>query len=194
MRITGGESKGIQLRVPIGRFIRPTTDRIREAIFNILENTDGYWGCVLDLYAGSGALGIEALSRGAEWVDFIDQNRKSCSAINHNLNRISYQDKAHVYCCSVSKAITFLDNCYNVIFMDPPYSDPSIDGLLTTLASSKILKQMSTIVVSHTKQLTLRSDYAGLHLIRQRSYGDSHISIYRQGGLSYDNSSLPRNL
>ncbi len=194
MRVTGGESKGVQLKVPIGRFIRPTTDRVREAVFTILENTDGYWGRVLDLYAGSGALGIEALSRGADWVDFVDQNRKSCSAIEHNLNKIRLQDKAHVYCCSVSKAIIFLDNCYDVIFMDPPYSDPSVDGLLVTLASSKLVKQISTVVVSHAQRFPLRSGYADLHLVRQRHYGDSHISIYQGGGLSNDNSSLPGNI
>jgi 16S rRNA (guanine966-N2)-methyltransferase len=179
MRVTGGEYKGAQLKVPIGRFIRPVTDRVREAIFTILVNTEGYWGRVLDLYAGSGALGIEALSRGAEWVDFVDQNRKSCSTIEYNLNKIKLQDKGHIYCCSVSKAITFLNNCYDVIFMDPPYSDPSLDGLLTNLASSTLLKQLSIVVVSHAQRFSLRADYAGLHLLREQHYGDSHISIYQ---------------
>jgi len=180
MRVTGGESKGVQLKVPAGRFIRPVTDRVREAIFAILENTDGDWGRVLDLYAGSGALGIEALSRGAEWADFVDQNRKSCSAIKYNLSKIKLQDKGHVYCCSVSKAITFLDDCYDVIFMDPPYSDSSLDGLLTTLAGSTLLKQLTTVIVSHAQRFPLKSDYSGLHLLRQQRYGDSHISIYQE--------------
>ena len=115
MRITGGESRGIHLKVPVGRFIRPTTDRVREAIFAMLGSISSCGGRILDLYAGSGALGIEALSRGANWVDFVDQNRKSCDVIEYNLKKIRLQDKAHIYCCSVSQAMIFLDNNYHDI-------------------------------------------------------------------------------
>ena len=180
MRITGGESRGIQLKVPVGRFIRPTTDRVREAIFAMLGNISSCGGRILDLYAGSGALGIEALSRGASWVDFVDQNRKSCNVIEYNLKKIRLQDKAHIYCCSVSHAMIFLDNNYDVVFLDPPYSYPSIDDLLLTLSSMKILREMSTVVVSHANRFSLKSDYSGLHLAKQRRYGDSYISIYQR--------------
>lgn len=180
MRITGGESKGIQLKVPVGRFIRPTTDRVREAIFAMLGNITSCGGRVLDLYAGSGALGIEALSRGADWVDFVDQNRKSCNVIEYNLKKIRLQDKTHVYCCSVNQAMIFLDKNYDVVFLDPPYSYSTTDDLLLTLSSMKILKEMSTVVISHANRFPLQSDYSGLQLAKQRRYGDSYISIYQR--------------
>jgi len=180
MRITGGESRGIQLKVPIGRFVRPTTDRVREAIFAVLGSFNDSGVRVLDLYAGSGALGIETLSRGAGWVDFVDQNKKSCNAIEYNLKKIRLQDQAHVYCCSVSQAMTFLDNSYDVVFLDPPYSYSSTDDLLLTLSGMKVLRELSTVVVSHANRFPLKSDYTGLKLVKQRHYGDSYITIYQK--------------
>jgi len=180
MRITGGESRGIQLKVPIGRFVRPTTDRVREAVFAMLGGISDCGGRILDLYAGSGALGIEALSRGAKWVDFVDQNRKSCNVIEYNLKKIRLQDRAHIYCRSVNHAMIFLNNNYDVVFLDPPYSYSSTDDLLLTLSSNKILKQMSTVVVSHANRFLLKSDYPDLHLVKQRRYGDSYVSIYQR--------------
>ena len=180
MRITGGELTGIQLKVPVGKFIRPTTDRVREAVFAMLGNISDREGRVLDLYAGTGALGIEALSRGADWVDFVDQNRKSCNIIEINLNRIKLQDRAHVYCCSVNHAMIFLDSKYDVVFLDPPYAYSSTDDLLLSLSSTKILKKMSTVVVSHANRFSLKSDYSDLHLTKQRRYGDSYIFIYQR--------------
>lgn len=180
MRITGGESRGIQLKVPIGRFVRPTTDRVREAIFAILGSFNDSGVRVLDLYAGSGALGIEALSRGADWVDFVDQNKKSCNAIEYNLKKIRLQDQAHVYCCSVSQAMIFLDNNYDVVFLDPPYSYSSTDDLLLTLSGTKVLRELSTVVVSHGNRFPLKTDYSSLKLVKQRRYGDSYITIYQK--------------
>jgi len=180
MRITGGELRGIQLKVPAGRVVRPTTDRIREAVFAMLGNISDCGGRILDLYAGSGALGIEALSRGAKWVDFIDQNRKSCNVIEYNLQKSRLQDRAHIYCCSVNHAMIFLDSNYDIVFLDPPYSYSSTDDLLLTLSGNKILRQMSTVVVSHANRFLLKSDFSDLHLVKQRRYGDSYISIYQR--------------
>ena len=180
MRITGGEYRGVQLKVPVGRFVRPTTDRVREAIFTILGDFNDSGIRVLDLYAGSGALGIEALSRGADWVDFVDQNRKSCNAIEYNLKKTRLQDQAHIYCCSVSRAMIFLDNNYDIVFMDPPYSYSSTDNLLLTLSRTKVLRELSTVVVSHGNRFPLKSGYASLKLVKERRYGDSYITIYQK--------------
>lgn len=182
MRVTGGKAKGTQLKVPQGRFIRPTTNLTKQAIFSILENTATSWRRVLDLYAGSGALGIEALSRKAEWVDFVDQRRKCCDIIKYNLEKSRFLNKAHIYCCSISKALAFLSDNYDIILMDPPYSDSSISNLLATLANSKLIGGNSTIVVCHGNRFPLSSDYAGMHLVRQRHYGDTFISIYQREG------------
>ncbi|MDZ7375055.1 MAG: 16S rRNA (guanine(966)-N(2))-methyltransferase RsmD [candidate division KSB1 bacterium] len=178
MRITGGIAKGQQLKVPKTQLVRPTTDRVRGAIFSILTSLVCRLSHVLDLYAGSGALGIEALSRNAEWVDFVEQKPRCCAAIKRNLERSGFSHKAHVYCCTVAKALTFLDNKYDVIFADPPYSDKSINTLLTQLANSRVINDNSLVVISHASRTLLEQHYNGLALIKERRYGDTCISIY----------------
>lgn len=180
MRVSAGKLKGSGLKVPKGNLTRPTTDLVRQAIFSILENAATSWYRALDLYAGSGALGIEALSRKAEWVDFVDQSKKCCDVIKHNLEKTGLLHKAHIYCCSVNKAIAFLSDNYDLVLMDPPYSDPSVGDVLTTLARSKLVKQDSIVVVCHANRFPLNPMYDGLCLIKQRHYGDTFISIYQE--------------
>ncbi len=182
MRIIAGEAKGHQLKVPKGTTVRPATDLVRGAIFSILETIASDWAQVLDLFAGSGSLGIEALSRGAGWVDFVDRERRCCAIIKQNLEKTKFENRAHVYCCSVSKAISFLDKEYNIILMDPPYSDSSIGSLVTQLATSKLVGTGSTVVVTHSNHFPLSSTYATLNLIKERRHGDSCIAIYQKGG------------
>ena len=181
MRITGGKVKGAQLKTLPSHSIRPTTSVVREAIFSILDNMTIDWRRVLDLYAGSGALGIEALSRRAEWVDFVDNRKSCCDIIRTNLKKIGALHQTHIYCCSVSKAIAFLNNNYDIIFIDPPYSDPSANNLLTNLANSNLLGENSAIVLCHANRFPLNSTYDSLHLIKQRRYGDTFIFIYQRG-------------
>jgi 16S rRNA (guanine(966)-N(2))-methyltransferase RsmD len=180
MRVTGGKVKGTRLKTLPKHSIRPTTSVVRQAIFSLLENSPTNWYQVLDLYAGSGALGIEALSRRAEWVDFVDHRKSCCDLIKSNLEKIGELHRAHVYCCRVNKALTFLNNSYDIIFIDPPYSDPSSNNLLINLAKSKLLKENSTIVLCHANRFPLSSDYDGLRLVKQRRYGDTFISIYQK--------------
>ena len=182
MRITGGIAKGQQLKVPKGRLIRPTTDRTREAIFSMLASLTANWSRGLDLFAGSGALGIEALSRNAEWVDFVDQEYRCCAIIKQNLNKTGFLGKAHVYCCSVSKALTFLENKYDVIFVDPPYAGASLNRLLVQLASSALIGDNSLVVISHSSRLPLQNNHDGLTLVREKRYGDTRITIFEKTG------------
>jgi len=180
MRITGGTVKGQQLRLPRHTSVRPTTDRTREAIFSILTSLTTHWSRGLDLYAGSGALGIEALSRHTEWVDFVDQAPRCCAIIKQNLDKVGFSQRAHVYCCSVAKALTFLTDKYDIIFVDPPYSDPSINAMVTQLANSGLVSGESLVVVSHASRYPLQSRYDGLSLAKERQYGDTCISIYHK--------------
>ena len=180
MRVTGGKVKGTHLKTLPRHSIRPTTSVVKQAIFSILENSTTDWRQVLDLYAGSGALGIEALSRRAEWVDFVDYRKSCCDIIRTNLDKIGELHRAHIYCCGVSKALAFLNSSYDIIFIDPPYSDPSTNNLLINLAKSKLLGENSTIVLCHANRFPLDSDYDGLHLVKQRRYGDTFIFIYQK--------------
>jgi len=183
MRITGGTAKGQQLKVPKNGPVRPTTDRVREAVFSMLapRTSGGFRG--LDLYAGTGALGIEALSRDAEWVDFVEKEPRCCAIIKQNLQKVGFSQKSHVYCCSVAKALTFLEDKYDVIFMDPPYADTSINQTATQLALSKIVSTESVVVISHASRAPLLDSYDGLSRIKEKQYGDTSISIYHKQGL-----------
>ena len=182
MRVIAGEAKGHHLKAPKGVTTRPATDLVRGAIFSILETTTSNWERVLDLFAGSGALGIEALSRGAGWVDFVDRKPRCCDIIRQNLEKTKLAAQARVYCCTVAKAISFLDKEYNIIIMDPPYSDTSIGGLVANLATSKLVGEGSTVVVTHSPRLPLNSIYTPLNLIKEHRHGDSCIAVYQKEG------------
>jgi|TARA_B100000315_G_C14374072_1_gene494355 16S rRNA (guanine(966)-N(2))-methyltransferase RsmD len=180
MRVIAGKAKGHQLKVPKRTNTRPATDLVRGAIFSILENITSDWAQVLDLFSGSGALGIEALSRGAGWVDFVEQNSRCCGIIRQNLEKTKLAAKAHLYCCSVAKALSFLDKEYSIILMDPPYSDPSISNIVTRLATSKLVGTSSILVVTHSSRLPLNATYPPLNLIKEHRHGDSCIAVYQK--------------
>jgi len=180
MRVIAGKAKGHHLKVPGGTTTRPATDLVRGAIFSILETSAVGWGQVLDLFSGSGALGIEALSRGAGWVDFVEQKPRCCGIIKENLEKTKLEAQAHIYCCSVAKALSFLDKEYDIILMDPPYSDTSIGSLVTQLAMSRLVGANSTLVVTHSPHLPLKPAYAALKLVKEHRHGDSCIAIYRK--------------
>ena len=180
MRIAGGKAKGQLLKVPKSSSLRPTTELVREALFSILESLASNWSLVLDLYAGSGALGIEALSRGADWADFVEQNPRCCVIIKENLKRTGFTSQAHVYCFSVNKALSILDKEYNLIFLDPPYSDPFPATFLESLATSKLVGVDSIIVVEHSSRFPPISKVGSFSLTKNRQYGDTSISIYQK--------------
>ena len=180
MRVIAGKAKGHQLKAPKRAATRPATDLVRGAIFSILETTTNDWAQVLDLFAGSGALGIEALSRGVGWVDFVEHEQRCCDIIRQNLEKTKLDAQAHIYCCSVAKALSFLDKEYNIILMDPPYSDSSIGNVVTQLATSKLVGANSIVVVTHSPHFPLNQTYATLNLVKEHRHGDSCIAVYRK--------------
>jgi len=180
MRVTGGIAKGQQLKTPKNRAVRPTTDKVREAIFSVLSSISGNWSRCLDLFAGSGALGIEALSRNGTWADFVDRERECCAVIKENLARTGLLQKAHIYCCSVSKALSFLEDKYDVIFLDPPYADKSLETIIKQIAGSRIISKDSIIVISHASRKPLQQRYDGLSMLKEKRYGDTCISVFHK--------------
>lgn len=180
MRITGGSARGQIIKTLPGLTVRPTSDKVREAIFNILAPLAASWDRGLDLFAGSGALGIEALSRQVLWMDFVDQSGKCCQVIKQNLRKTGFMDKAHVYCCSVSKSLNFLCDTYDLIFLDPPYADTSLGTLVYNIGNSKLISEDSIVLVSHATRSALDKQYASLSKIKEKRYGDTCISIYQK--------------
>jgi 16S rRNA (guanine966-N2)-methyltransferase len=181
MRIIAGSAKGCVLKSPKGTGTRPATELVRGAIFSILSSAASDWTRVLDLFSGSGALGIEALSRGAGWVDFVEHRPACCAIIKQNLEKTKLGEWAHVYCCSVTKAISFLDEGYTIILVDPPYADPSIGRIIEQLANSKLVSESTMVVVTHSPHRQLEPGYSSLGLIKEHRHGDSIIALYRKG-------------
>jgi len=181
MRIITGKARGHRLKFPRGTTTRPATDLVRGAIFSILENLAADWRAVLDLYSGSGALGIEALSRGAGNVDFVERDPRCCAIIKENLEKTKLAAQGRVYCCPVARAVDFLDKEYGIILVDPPYADLSIDNLLEKVAGSSLVGPQTVVVVTHSSRRTLAERYAQLALSREYRHGDSCIAIYRKG-------------
>jgi len=180
MRVIAGSAKGHRLKFPRGTTTRPATDLVRGAVFSILENMAEDWSRVLDLFSGSGAMGIEALSRGAGWVDLVESEPRCCGIIRENLEKTGLAAFARVNCCSVARALSFLDKEYNVILMDPPYSNPSISDLLTQLAESPLVGVATTVVATHSPHRPLNDTCGSLRMVKEHRHGDSCISIYRK--------------
>ena len=179
MRVIAGKAKGHRLKSPPGSRTRPTSDMVREAIFDLLRGVIGEGCRVLDLYAGTGALGIEGLSRGAEWADFVEQAPGLCALIRENLRLTGFSEKARVYCLKVETALKVLRESYGVIFLDPPYGDSSLGTVMEKLALSPLVGTETTVVVEHSPRQGLEPVYAQLHRVMSRRHGDSMISIYR---------------
>jgi 16S rRNA (guanine966-N2)-methyltransferase len=180
MRVIAGSAKGHRLKAPKRTATRPATDLVKGAIFSILENLADNWENVLDLYSGSGGLGIEALSRGAGWVDFVDHAPQCCAIIKENLEKTKLSEFARVHCCDVNKAINFLDKEYDIILVDPPYPDTSIGDTITRLAGTKLLQLDTTVVVTHSPHQPLSEQYLSLTMTKEHRHGDSCISVYRK--------------
>jgi len=182
MRVVGGKAKGRRLQGTVSPGARPTTERVRSAIFNILTPDTFQDGRVLDLYAGSGSLGIEALSRGAAWADFLEENRRQCDVIHANLANAGFGNQAKVYCTEVEKGLPGLDGPYRLVMLDPPYRFLELTRVLETIGSMRgMVEDEGTVVVGHSRHLELQSVFGDLHLFSHRRYGDNVVEFYNKG-------------
>jgi 16S rRNA (guanine966-N2)-methyltransferase len=181
MRITGGQLRGRILLGPRGLRIRPTADRVREAVFNILgQDLLGYH--VLDLFSGTGSLGLEALSRGAAYAVFIDNLQESIDLIKKNVERCGHRRSSRILMRDLTKGIpwghAFLEKRFDLVFLDPPYSRDIAPTLVAEIASEESLSAMARVVIETGKTTDLPLSLSGLSRVHTRIYGDTKISIY----------------
>lgn len=179
--MTGGTCRGRPLLVPKTGATRPTSDLLRGVIFNLLEREAETWERVLDLYAGSGALGIEALSRGAGHATFVERHPEACRTIAENLRRLGLTDRATVRCQAVRSALATLTDPYSIIFLDPPYADPDVDAVLAELAGSPVVGPETVIVLEHSRQRDPAPAPPRLRRVTLRCHGDTCVSLFRRG-------------
>lgn len=184
MRIIAGKAKGRRLKGPPQRrgSLRPTSDLVRGAIFSALASLGALDppGRVLDLYAGSGALGIEALSRGAIACDFVEQNPAACAIIRQNLQATGFQEQGQVYCASVERALDLVEGVYTLVLADPPYADTSALAALERLALSGLVREGRTVLaLEHSSRQQPPERIGWWRLLNCRRHGDSAFSLYR---------------
>jgi len=179
MRVISGTSKGRKLATPKNFSLRPTSDRVKESIFNILRGRiEGRM--VLDLFAGTGSLGIEALSRGAKKVTFVEKGRDALKLIRRNLAQLGLEERSGVLPIEASRAIRILKQSgktFDLIFMDPPYEKGLIEKTLTKLNFHPIYRRDSILVIEHHRRELLSHAIHGWNLIRQRQMGETVISF-----------------
>ena len=194
MRVGGGEARGRRLKGAVVPGVRPTTERVRAAIFNILDIDQYRDRRVLDLFAGSGSLGIEALSRGAAWADFVERDRRQCTVVRDNLSSLGFDTVAQVRQADAIRALPVLTGDYSLVLLDPPYRMGAFHGVLEGIAGHPGLLTPDAIVVAgHSRQTELRSAYGILRRTTYRQYGDNAVSIYlnEPGSASGDSGGQP---
>lgn len=182
MRVVGGSAKGKPLAAARGKGLRPTSAKVRGAIFDVLENLAQDWDRVLDLYSGTGALGVEALSRGAGWADFVERDPTSCEIIRRNLSATGFSDRARVYCRSLPQALRELTGGYGIVLMDPPYEAGDVPRTLKGLVQLKLVDTGSVIMLEHAARRPVSAEVQGLKQVREYRYGDTSITIFELGG------------
>ena len=180
MRITGGAAKGIPLKAPGGASTRPTSDKVREALFSVLGESISD-ARVLDLFAGSGALGIEALSRGARYAVFVESSPAAIRTITANLETAGLSETAEIIRADFRAALRKIgkrDDSFDIVFLDPPYQAGLLEDTAGALARHNIVSLHSIIVVEHFKKTRPPGSISDIPLSRTRTYGQTCLSYY----------------
>jgi 16S rRNA (guanine966-N2)-methyltransferase len=177
MRVTGGIGRGQRLKVPAGSGVRPTSDKVKQALFNILGDRviDASF---LDLYAGAGGIGIEALSREAGSVVFVDSSRESLSVIKKNIEQTGFGERAQVVPAKAESYLKKQSGPYDIVFLDPPYAE-DMQPILDLIAGSGIVKTGGIVVAEHFKKQPSPEKVGDLVLYREARYGDTVLAFYK---------------
>ena len=181
MRVITGKARGVQLKTPDGMTTRPTTDRVKEALFSIIQ-FDIPTAQVLDLFGGTGQLGIEALSRGAKSAVFVDAGEPACRLIRENLKRTKLESDARIVRADY---LDYLKRCkekYDIIFLDPPYAEVFLENALKCITEIDILQTGGIIVTERPVGKELPWDFEGFTRSKDYKYGHTVLTIYRRNG------------
>ncbi|HJV35638.1 16S rRNA (guanine(966)-N(2))-methyltransferase RsmD [Geomonas sp.] len=182
MRVIAGEARGRTLIAPKSLRVRPTADRVKEALFSMLLSRLGELNDmrVLDLFAGTGNLGIEALSRGAEFAVFVDSHRESAEIIRKNLEITRYTDRARVVVQEAGNALKILargERPFHLVFLDPPYGEGHTEKVLELLSTSPLVDEGTTVVAEFSAKEEIPRSFGRLQESERRVYGDTAVSF-----------------
>ena len=179
MRVISGKARGVNLKTPEGMATRPTADRVKEAMFNIIQfELPG--AAVLDLFGGTGQLGIEALSRGAKNAVFVDEREDACRLIRENLKRTKLDSQGSVV---RSDYMAFLRTCrgkFNIVLLDPPYAEVFLENSLKMITEIDILQSGGIIVAERPLGKELLCDFPGFTRSKDYKYGKTLLTVFRK--------------
>lgn len=179
MRVITGTARGTVLKAPEGLQTRPTADRVKEAMFSIIQ-FDVPAARVLDLFGGSGQLGIEALSRGAKSAVFVDDNQKACDLIRENLRRTKLSEQGRVVRGDYQAYLCSCNEKFDIIFLDPPYAEVFLENSLIIISEIDILQTNGIIVAERPLGKDLLCDLPGFSRSRDYKYGNCVLTVYRK--------------
>ncbi len=182
MRVVAGKFKGRKLKTPRGLFVRPTSDRVKEALFSIV-GSEIRGANFLDLFAGTGSVGLEAFSRGAASVTFVEKDRIAVKILKQNLSIIENREDVKVLCSDVFRALKFLHShkkVYNFIFMDPPYASNLVFQVLKGIEKYNLLCRGGFIIVERGKEEEIeRHGDTEFRIINKKKYGSTFLMFYK---------------
>lgn len=179
MRVISGTARGIPLKALEGMTTRPTADRVKEALFSIIQfELPG--ARVLDLFGGSGQLGIEALSRGAKSAVFVDQSDKACGIIRENLKRTKFQSEALVVRGDYLQYLSHCKEQYEIILLDPPYAEDFLEKALNAIAEIDILQSGGIMIAERPVGKEIQQELPGFSRSRDYKYGNTLLALYRK--------------
>ncbi len=181
MRVITGKARGVALKTPEGLQTRPTTDRVKEALFSIIQ-FDLPGSAVLDLFAGTGQLGIEALSRGAKSAVFVDAADAPCKLVKENLRRTKLEQQARVVKGDYLSFLRSSRESFDIIFLDPPYAEVFLENALKCISEIDILRSGGIIVSERPLGKPLDCELLGLTRSKDYKYGKTLITLYRKDG------------
>ena len=179
MRVITGKARGVQLKTPEGMLTRPTADRVKEALFSII-NFDLPGAAVLDLFGGTGQLGIEALSRGANSAVFVDQREDACKIIRENLRRTKLESQGKVVRSDYLDYLRRSREKFDIILLDPPYAEVFLENALKCITEIDILKSDGIIVAERPLEKELPFEFEGFSRSKDYKYGKTLLTIYRK--------------
>ena len=179
MRVITGKARGVVLKTPKGMHTRPTADRVKEALFSIIQH-DIPTARVLDLFAGTGQLGIEALSRGAKSAVFVDERADACALVKENLSKTRLLDDAKVLRSDYAAYLRGCREKFDIIFLDPPYAEVFLENSLKMITEIDILQSNGIIVTEHPAGKELLFEFEGYFRTKDYKYGNTVLTIYRK--------------
>ncbi|MGJ9381296.1 16S rRNA (guanine(966)-N(2))-methyltransferase RsmD [Salipaludibacillus sp. CF4.18] len=181
MRVISGNRKGLKLKSVPGQSTRPTSDKVKESIFNMIgPYFDG--GIMLDLYAGSGAIGLESLSRGMEKAIFVDRDKKAIETIYRNIEQAKAEKESEVFRAEAKRALKAIhknNRKFDFIFLDPPYAKEQLHMDLAFIDTNNLVQVNGFIVIEHSVQVVMEENLVSFKKVKDEKYGDTNITIFQ---------------